>query len=236
MKVFISYRRGDARDFAGRLADRLREEAQIDQIFLDVDGIEPGEDFKSKIDKAIRQSAACLVLIGKEWTGKSASNAPARIYDQNDFVRLEVREALNSPVKVIPVLVNGATMPEAEELPEDLARLSNLNAVSVRHDSFRRDADYLADAILARKEPSPLSRYWNRHPFQEGLVRATLGLAAAAFVLVVGAGIYQSATGLALNQALGGIGPMLLLVVATLLTGMIFPLLVRRRRRRRTAS
>lgn len=235
MKLFISYRRGDARDVAGRLVDRLRQEPQIDHIFIDVEGIAPGEEFKSKIDSAIKQSAACLVLIGKEWTGKSVSEARARIFDENDFVRLEVREALRSAAKVIPVLVNGAAMPSMEDLPEDLQRLPTLHAVSVRHESFARDADYLADAILARKEPSPLSRYWNRHPFQEGLLRSSLGLVTAALLLVAGAGVYQALTGLALNQVLGGVGPVILLVAGVLLAGMIFPLIIRRRRRRRIA-
>ena len=233
MKVFISYRRGDARDFAGRLADRLREEPQIDQVFLDVEGIDPGEDFGSKISNALKQSAACLVLIGKEWSGDSASGATPRLFEPNDFVRREVREALNSAAKIIPVLVNGAAMPVAAELPEDLRRLPTLNAISVRHESFRRDADFLADAILARKEPSPLSLYWNRHPLQAGLVRASSGLIVAALLLVAGAAIHQGLTGRALSETLGGVGPALMLVGGTLVAGMLFPLVFRRRRRRR---
>lgn len=236
MKLFISYRRGDSKDFAGRLADRLRAESQIDEIFLDIDAIEPGEPFKDKIARSMKKSAVCLVLIGREWLGEAASGASARIFDDNDFVRMEVAEALSGAVKVIPVLVNGADMPEASQLPPDLQRLPSLNAISVRHESFRRDADFLADAILSRKEPGPLSRYWNRHPFQESVVRALLGLVVAAILVVAGAILYQRLShGGSLDQAFGGVGPMLAAVVGVLLLGMVLPLIVRRRRRRAAA-
>lgn len=233
MKLFISYRRGDTRDFAGRLADFLRREPQIDEIFLDVDAIDAGADFKARIEGALSKSAVCLVLIGKDWRGESASGAPARIEDAGDFVRLEVARALLGPVKVIPVLVNGAEMPEVGSLPEDLKKLPTLNAISVRHESFRRDANFLADAILARKEPSPLSRYWNRHPFQESLFRFVMGIATAAALLIAGAAAYQGVTGLALNQALGGTGQVVILIATVLVLGGLLPLIFRRRRARR---
>lgn len=233
MKVFISYRRGDSKDLAGRLADRFRQETQIDEIFLDVDAIDGGEPFKEKITRSLKKSAVCVALIGKEWLGESASGAPPRIFDDNDFVRLEVAEAFNAGVKIIPILVHGAEMPQSAQLPVDLQRLPDLNAITVRHESFSRDADFLVDAILSRKEPSPLSRYWNRHPLQESIVRASLGLVVAAILIVAGAAIYQEwSHGGALDQALGGVGPMLVTVAGVLLLGMVAPLIFRRRRRR----
>jgi hypothetical protein len=232
MRIFISYRRADTKDFAGRLADYLRQESQIDEIFLDVDAIDPGEPFKTKITKSLKKSGVCLVVIGHDWLGESG-NAPARIFGENDFVRLEVAEALRTGVKVIPVLVNGATMPTTAQLPPDLAQLAGIEGVFVRHESFPRDADFLADSILARKAPSPLSKYWNRHPLQESIVRAFFGLIVAAIAVIVGAAAYQSMShGGSLDQALGGVGPMLLAVTGVLLLGMILPLIFRRRRRR----
>jgi TIR domain len=232
MKVFISYRRGDSKDFAGRLADRLRAEPQIDEIFLDIDAIELGEPFKDKITKSLKKCGVCLVLIGSEWRGESASGAQARIFDDGDFVRLEVAEALASSVKTIPVLVNGAAMPSVADLPLDLQKLPSLNAISVRHESFRRDADFLTDAMLSRKEPSPLARYWNRHPFQEGVVRSGFGLITAA-ALVLGAAVaYHAATGNALDQLLGDKWTVAMAVAGVLSVGIVGPLIFRRRRRR----
>jgi hypothetical protein len=236
MKIFISYRRGDSKDFAGRLADHLRLEPQIDEIFLDIDAIELGEQFKEKITRSLKKSEVCLVLIGCEWLGESASGAPARIFEENDFVRLEVAEAFVAKVKIIPILVNGAEMPQGAQLPPDLQGLPALNAITVRHESFRRDAEFLTDAILSRKEPSPISRYWNRHPLQESIVRAFLGLVVAALLVVAAAAGYQVwSHGGALDQAFGGIGPMLVAVGGVLLLGMFAPLIFRRRRRRARA-
>ncbi|MBS0386610.1 MAG: toll/interleukin-1 receptor domain-containing protein [Proteobacteria bacterium] len=235
MNVFISYRRADTQDFVGRLADRLRQEREIDKLFLDVEEIDPGEDFKAKITRslnAMKKSGVCLVIIGKDWAGRSASGA-TRLDDDKDFVRLEVAGALSS-VKVIPVLVNEASMPDARTLPPELQKLPTLNGVSVRTNSFRRDSDYLIDAILARKEPSPLSRYWNRHPFQESVVRAFFGLVVTSVLIIVAAAILQAATPehLSLNQVLGGTGPMIVALAGALLLGMLAPLFFRRRRRR----
>lgn len=237
MKLFISYRRSDTREFAGRLADALRQERQIDDIFFDVEDIEAGVDFKTRIQSFLKRSGVCLVLIGRDWRGESGRKDSARIFEDSDFVRLEVREALTSNVKVIPVLVDGASMPNPVDLPEDLQALTGLNAVAVRHESFKRDANFLADAILARKEPSPLSRYWARHPFQEGLVRATVGVVVAALVLLAGAAAYHSyacAQGAcrSMSEAVGGVGPTLLIASGVLLAGIVLPLIFRRARRR----
>lgn len=231
MRVFVSYRRSDTKDLAGRLSDRLRQELQIQDVFFDIEEIDAGASFESRIQSSLKKCAVCVVLIGSDWLGKRDSGA-ARIFEERDFVRLEVREALAGKAKVIPVLVNGAAMPGADELPADLQRLPALNAVSLRHESFSRDADFLTDAVLARKAPGPLHRYWVRHPFQEGLVRSFTGILVVAALLVGAAAAHQAVTGLALNQALGGVGPVLMLAVGGLSAGAILPLIFRGRRRR----
>lgn len=231
MKVFISYRRNDTRDFAGRLSDRLRQELGISDVFLDIDEIQAGESFEQRIRSAVEKCAVALVLIGPEWRGASEAGAAARIFDERDFVRLEVREALSGKPKVIPVLVNGARMPSRDELPADLAPIVSLNAIPARHESFRRDADFIADAVLARKAPGPISRYWSRHPGQHAIFRSLCGLLIAVAALVGGAAIYNGVTGLSLDQALGGVGPVIMVAVGVLIAGLIFPLIFRKRRR-----
>jgi len=228
VKVFISYRRGDAKGIAGRLADRLGQEVQIDEVFFDTEEIGAGEDFEAKIRRSLMRSSLCFVLIGDKWSGEGVN----RLFEERDFVRLEVGEALQTVGKVIPVLIDGARMPSVHDLPSDLQPLTRLNAVMLRHESFRRDADFLADAALARKPPGPLSRYWNRHPFQESLVRSLAGLLVAALLLVGGAAVHKASTGHSLDEALGGIGPVLLLVAGALAAGVIVPLILRKRRRR----
>ncbi len=231
MNVFISYRRDDTKDFAGRLFDRLREESRIKKIFLDVDGIDKGADFKNKIDSAMGECDQALLLIGSGWC------ADGRIKQDGDFVRLEADAALKSRAKVLPVLVNGAAMPKLADLPSDLAELPAINALSIRYDSFDRDSDYLVDVLLSRKKPQGIDRYWFAHPLQYGIYRLVLGMIATAFLLVVGLAIYNAVTGQSLSDLLGGDPNATMLASgAVVLLGGLLSLAIFRRRRRRTLN
>jgi hypothetical protein len=221
MRVFISYRREDTRDLAGRLADRLRLDAGIDSVFIDVETIGGGADFKADIQRALGQSNAVLVLIGKNWIGQSADKV--RINEPDDFIRLEVSEALLSKARVIPVLANGAGMPAASKLPDDVRRITALNALSLQHETFARDADFLLDSILSRRPPTFWRKYWHRHPGQHRILRGVIGSIVTALLIVLGAAIHQRLTGLALNQSLGGTGPMIISVGVIVLLGTILP-------------
>lgn len=226
--VFVSYRRADTRDLAGRLADRLRASPGIGEVFIDVAGIEPGADFPTRIESALADSEVCLVVMGSEWVGPRGPNGGARIKDEGDFVRLEVRSALGGQSRVLPILAHGARMPGPEELPEEIRALTRINAVTIRHDSFDRDTAYLIDVILKRRKPSSLSAYLRRHPVQAALLRALAGFGIAGFALVLAAAVQNAATGKSLDQLLGGSGPVLLVIVLVLAVGTVLPLMIGR--------
>jgi hypothetical protein len=127
VKLFLSYRRDDpwGASTAHRLYDVLVQRYQTENIFLDVDAIPAGTDFRDVIEKSVRRADGLLVLMGDQWTalmkkkGKSA----------DDFVRLEVKCALEARLFVIPVLIGQATqMPLATDLPSDIAALASKNA------------------------------------------------------------------------------------------------------------
>jgi hypothetical protein len=231
MNVFISYRRDDTQDLAGRIADRIREVPQVDHVFIDVDGIEPGADFASKIQTALADSSVCILLIGPHWRGVREQGGTARIVEERDFVRQEAAAALASERKVLPVLVNGASMPQAEELPPDLQRLPSINALSIRHMYFERDIEYLIDVLLSRKKPGTLGAYLKRHPFQATIFRALAGACSALVLLVIGAAVHESLTDRSLAESMGGPGEVWLLIAGLLLSGMAVALLVRSGRR-----
>jgi hypothetical protein len=228
--VFISYRRDDTGDLAGRLADRLRTSPGVGEVFLDVAGIEPGADFASRIEGALAGSDVCLVLIGREWTGPS-TGGKARIQEDGDFVRLEVRTAMASEARVLPVLAHGARMPAEADLPADIRRLTRLHGVTIRHDSFDRDAQFLIDVILKRRKPSSLGAYLGRHPVQAAALRALAGFVVAAVGLVLIAAFQKAATGRSLDQLLGGAGPVMLLIFVVLAAGTVLPFMIGRRDR-----
>lgn len=150
--IFLSYRRTDSQAITGRIRERLVHEFGADDVFMDVGTIPPGVDFSAEYRNWIENRAAVmLVVIGKTWASvkrDTASEGLPRIRADGDHVRAEVATALNKAVRVVPILVDQASMPRAPELPDDLHDLSKLNGVAVRHDpDFRRDMDELITEI-----------------------------------------------------------------------------------------
>jgi hypothetical protein len=144
IEIFISYRREDSQAHAGRLYDLLVSVFDADRIFMDVDGISPGEGFVNVIGDRLASCAVFLAVIGPRWA-RVRKRLRRRIFQANDFVRLETMVALNRPIKVIPVLVGGATIPAAETLPGSIAEIAGRHAKSISHARFREDAKELAE-------------------------------------------------------------------------------------------
>jgi len=133
--IFISYRREDAAGHAGRLCDRLTARFGGDRVFMDIQDIHPGQNFAISIEDTIATCDCVIALIGPHWL----ASVEQRAWSGDDFVRHEIRAGLRRKVPVIPVLVGGARMPAAADLPADLAELSFLNAIEIRDESFDRD-------------------------------------------------------------------------------------------------
>jgi TIR domain len=116
--IIISYRRSDSATIAGRIRDRLAEYYGGDAIFMDIDSIPFGIDFRQQIQEAVTRNDILLALIGPRWIG--ARKAGTRISDDKDPIRIEIETALNRRMPLIPVLVGGATMPKSSALPESI--------------------------------------------------------------------------------------------------------------------
>jgi hypothetical protein len=156
--IFVSYRREDSAAYAGRLYDRLSAHFGAEQVFMDVDDIPPGADFASHIDGRVGSCDVMVVVIGKNWLTARNAAGQLRLSDPKDFVGLEVALALQRRVLVIPVLVSGAQVPNADELRTDLKTLARRNALKLTDEDFQRDADDLIQAIEkdsgVRKRPA----------------------------------------------------------------------------------
>jgi hypothetical protein len=153
--VFISYRRQESSGIAGRLYDRLAEQFGDDQVFMDVDNIAPGVDFAQVITQTLSTCEVLLAVIGPRWLTATDQEGRRRLQDPDDLIHLEIATALERGIRVIPVLVEGAVMPRPQDLPDSLAGLARRNAVGVRHESFRSDADRLVAAIQPTQRPPP---------------------------------------------------------------------------------
>jgi hypothetical protein len=145
--VFLSYRRDDAGPYARSLHLQLSQRIPDAPIFMDLDSIEPGLDFAEVIGQAVSSSAVLVVLIGRQWAVLTDEDGVRRLDNPDDYVRFEVKTALEQGVRVIPVLVDGAKPLRQEELPAELHKLARLNAHKLSYDRYQNDADRLLDII-----------------------------------------------------------------------------------------
>ena len=228
MRIFISYRRDDTGDLAGRVADRLRAHPRLGDVFLDVTSVEAGTSFISEIQRAMTRDPVCLVLIGGAWRGPRPDGT-ARLDEAGDVVRSEVQTALASGLRVIPLLAGGATMPRPEILPEPLRPLSALSALALRSESFDQDIDHLIAAILRRRRAGWLARWLADNAAWAAVVCAAGGMIVAALLLVAIGVLHRILLDRSLEETLGGPGPVWVLLAALLATGALLGFLRGRR-------
>ena len=131
-QIFISYRRDDAAYVTGHINDLLRKEFGDASVFTDVDNIALGVDFRAVLDETVSQCRVFLAVIGSEWLTARNYEGELRLDDPADFVRIEVESALKRNIPVIPLLVSGAKMPAAEDLPESIRGLAFRNGTQIR--------------------------------------------------------------------------------------------------------
>jgi hypothetical protein len=145
--IFLSYRREDSFAYAGRLYDHLANHLGKDNVFMDVDHIEPGLDFVEVLQQRVSSCDVLVAVIGKQWLTATDERGRRRLDDPEDLVRLEIAAALDRKIRVVPTLVGGAPMPRAHELPEALARLSRRNALEISDLAFHQSVGRLIDAL-----------------------------------------------------------------------------------------
>lgn len=175
--VFLSYRREDSAGYAGRLSEHLGSILGAEHIFMDVQDIAPGQDFAEAIEKTISACQAVIVIIGPHWAADLKQRG-----GREDFVLHEVSVALRRNVTVIPVLVAGATMPSAAQLPESIAALSRRQALEIRDARFEDDIKVLARALRHAPGFSKFSVGSRR--------RTPAWILAAAVLAIAGTGAY----------------------------------------------
>src|SRR6059058_4543571 len=200
--IAISYRRDDSSPVTGRLYDRLQAKFGPQNVFMDIDSIRPGVDFREQINDTISRADAVVAVIGRRWLGEQPDGS-RRIDDPNDFVRLEIASALKCKIPVIPVLVDDAPMPKQEKLPPDIEPLVYRQALPLASGlDFHQHTERLISGICesldiahpsARKAPAkPVLRHFpERHPlagdrrkkisnWNTAILLTVLGLAAVA--------------------------------------------------------
>jgi hypothetical protein len=144
----VSYRRADTRDIAGRLRDGLVVRYGSANVVQDAESFEYGLDFVEEYERAISRSDVLLALIGPNWL-----RAPEDRPGYRDHVVAEIGFALERGVRVIPVLVNGAAMPRADQVPDVLAPFVRRGAVPIDSDTFTNDVAPLMKVLDGAGRP-----------------------------------------------------------------------------------
>lgn len=185
-RVFVSYRREDSAASAGRLGDRLMHEFGKDHVFMDVDSIPFGSDFVKRLAEEVQRCDVLLAVIGPEWTEIRDEDGNRRLDDPKDFVRLEIREALQRDIPVVPVLLEGTKIPKASSLPEDIKSLTLRNALHLRHGSFQIDLDRLVQQLKVRPREvaSPFESTFGKSTYARLALRLLLGMCVIALPAV----------------------------------------------------
>src|SRR5215469_3071239 len=151
--VFISYRREENAGEARALFNDLVARVGKDLVFMDVDNIALGRDFREVLRENLASCDLMLVLIGKGWLDAKDQSGRRRLDDPGDFIRLEIGTALKRNVRVTPVLLQGAHMPAAEQLPEDLKELSCRNGFELSHNRWESDVQEMIKRLALGTRP-----------------------------------------------------------------------------------
>jgi hypothetical protein len=177
-KIFVNYRRDDAKSEAARLRDRLAVAFGAANAFMDIDNLLAGERFDLKLQEALAETDVFLAVIGARWMDLLKARTAS---GEHDYVREEIAAALADGLTVIPVLMDRAPLPRSEELPADIRGLVLHHKHDVAHESFGRDVAALIQSIKARRtrtipSRSPLSKLFS--------VASLVAILAALFVAV----------------------------------------------------
>jgi hypothetical protein len=188
--LFLSYRQSDTLGQTGRLADALEARYGPGTVFRDLDSIEPGQRFEDVIEQALADCRVFLPLIGDDWLTVRGADGRLRLDDPQDFVRREVATALARDIPVIPLLLEGARVPAASELPPELRPLLRHQALELSETRWDFDFGRLVAAIdreLAQSTGSTAASNGAAAPTPVTR-RRMLGLGLAGLVLAAGAG------------------------------------------------
>lgn len=188
--IFVSYRRGDSAGHTGRLVDHLERHFGRSAVFQDVQSIEAGRRWDQVISEGVGRCRVLVAVIGREWLA-AGGDGQRRIDHPQDYLRQEIASALERGVPVVPVLVEGASMPGADQLPDDLKPLVQWQAHEMSDSRWEYDAGRLM-SMLERATgmgPKPAPDVPAPAPAGEG-GRGRLAAAAAVVVALVAGGAW----------------------------------------------
>jgi len=188
-RVFISYRRSDSASAAGRLDDALKQAFGQARVFRDTKDIRPGMNFVTTIEQGLRDCTVVLAVIGPNWLARLQNFGSRPSDGPVDFLRFEIKSALAQGVQLIPILVDGATMPVAQDLPDELKPLVQLQGLELRDKDWEHDLEQLAEVLRPILDPPQIDTPPAVPTNRRVGVATALGVAIIVLIAIVHAGL-----------------------------------------------
>lgn len=175
--LFLCYRRDDTQDAAGRLHDRLVAAYGSDRVFMDVASVPPGVDFVERVRNEIAQCSAMIVVIGKRWLTLKNKRGGRRLDDEGDLVRIEISTALQEGIHIVPVFVRNASMPNADDLPDDIRALARVNGMHLRTEEWSDGVERLLRQLDTTIKGAKRNTAPSRSSVEQNLLRKAIDTA-----------------------------------------------------------
>jgi hypothetical protein len=164
-KIFISYRRKDSRSDARHLYEKLKNHfrrrfknyfRQRALVVRDINSFEAAQDYRELIKENLSSCAAFITIIGEQWlTLTNPKTGQRRLDEPDDPLKSEIEIALAENIRIVPVLLEGANMPDADDLPEEIKKLAFINAIQISELRWEDDINRLIkllEQILSQYE------------------------------------------------------------------------------------
>jgi hypothetical protein len=154
LKVFINYRHEDTQGTAWALYMKLQERFGAENVFFDNGTLRPGMRWFDEIKSQLGHAGVVVALIGRDWMPSLTSHLQR---GDEDYVVKEIDLALRSGPRVtlIPVLVDGAELPEPRDLPPSLRALPGSHAERLRSTHLLSDIDHLIERLAEVRSAEP---------------------------------------------------------------------------------
>ena len=118
--LIILYRQEDSIVMTDRLYIELAEEFGEEALIKEGDITTLGEEDLAPLTEDMMPDDALFVIIGKKWLTLTDEEGNRRIDDPQDKIHRTIARALELEMRIVPILVYGASMPKAAYLPEPL--------------------------------------------------------------------------------------------------------------------
>ena len=113
----------------------------VEDLFRDRESIGAGDNWRDSLTISLGSAKACLVIIGPNWLAAKDDQGRQRLFQDNDWVRSEIEMALSkSQIRLIPVLVEGATLPAEQDLPPSIQGLLDVQAKRLSEENWEVDS------------------------------------------------------------------------------------------------